>query len=397
VKILVTTFSFPDPAIDSYDGRFVLSEVLGYAQNGASVVVLTPHYPGARREERLEPGIQVRRFRYFLPERWQRLKVPGQPIYRTDSALALLQVPLVLMAFAWNILRHAGAVDLIHAQWTITGLLALPAKWVFGTKLVITARGSDLRLLPGWLNRWLHRRVDAAIDCFGPQPWNVAYKKAYPARYLRLPLSVDTGNPRDRAPELEAAAREAGSPLIVLYIGRFDQIKLKHNRLPLIDLIAAAGILKSQGVPVRVFYLGDGERQIERRMREAIFAHGVNDEVTLLGPRVQVAPYARTCHLGIGGIALNGVAHDFTVNGKPQILMTTPENEQTPWRDGVNALLVPPDDPVALAERIAWAATHRDEIRRLGEDAKKRFKDLMTDTHEAGRLYLAAFQSLLEE
>lgn len=395
MKILVTTFSFPDPAIGSYDGRFVLSEVLGYAQSGASVLVLTPHYPGARRQERLGPGIQVRRFRYFLPEHWQRLKVPGQPIYRAGSALALLQIPLILVAFAWSILRHAGTVDLIHAQWTITGLLALPAKWVFGTKLVITARGSDLRLLPGWLNRWLHRRVDAAIDCFGPQPWNLAYKQANPARYLRLPLSVDTGNPQDRAPELEAAAREADSPLIVLYIGRFDRIKLEHNRLPLLDLIAAAGILKSQGVPVRVFYLGDGERLIERRMREAIVAHGVSGEVTLLGPRVQVAAYARTCHLGIGGIALNGVVHDFTVNGKPQILMTTPENVQTPWRDGVNALLVPPDDPVALAERIAWAATHRDEIRRLGEGAKDEFKDLMTDTHEAGRLYLAAFQCLL--
>lgn len=395
MKILVATFSFPDPAIASYDGRFVLSETIGYAQNGASVVVVTPHYPGAQRDEVFEHGVRVHRFRYFLPERLQRLKVPGQPIYRAGSVVALAQIPLLLMAMAVAILRQARWADLIHAQWTVAGLLALPAKWLFGTRVVITARGSDLRLLPGWLNRWLHRRVDAAIDCFGPQPWNLAYKQAYPARFLTLPLIADPGPPGALAPELAGARTDPDEPLIVLYIGRFDRIKLEQNRLPLLVLIEAAGLLAARGTPVRVFYLGDGEPTIEQRMRDAIARFGVEDRVILLGPRSQVAPYVRACHLGVGGIALNGVVHDFTVNAKPQVLMDTPDNAETPWRDGINALFVPPDDPLAMADRLDWAAVHREDIRLVGQIAKETLKDLVTDTREGGRRYLQAFEGVL--
>ena len=262
---------------------------------------MTPHYPGARRDEVLDHGVRVHRFRYFLPERLQRLKVPGRPIYRAGSLLALAQLPLLVVAMVLAILRDARGADIIHAQWTVAGLLALPAKWLFGTPVVITARGSDLRLLPAWLNRWLHRRVDAAIDCFGPQPWNLDYKAANPARYLTLPLIVDGGRPEDLAPELEAVRADPGGPLIVLYIGRFDRIKLETNRLPLLDLVEAVDILKRRRISIRLFYVGDGEAAIEQRMREAIARLDVADRVTLLGPRTQVAPMFGLATSGSGG------------------------------------------------------------------------------------------------
>ena len=394
MKILVATFSFPDPAIGSYDGRFILSETIGYAQNGASVLVLTPHYPGALRDEVCEHGVRVHRFRYWLPERLQRLKIPGRPVYRAGSPLALVQIPFLLVAMTVAILRHAGSADIIHAQWTLAGLLALPAKWLSGTPVVITARGSDLRLLPRWLNRWLHRRVDAAIDCFGPQPWNLTYKAVNPARYLTLPLIIDGGSPGDLAHEVQAAAEGPDRPLILLYIGRFDRIKLETNRLPLLDLVEAMSILKGQGIAVSLFYLGGGEDAIVQRLRTAIIRFDVLDRVALLGPRLHVAPFVRSCHLGVGGIALNGVVQDFTVNAKPQILMDTQDNAGTPWRDGINALLVPPGDPAALAERLRWAHGNREGLAAIGERARVELSGLMTDTLDGGRRYLAAFRTL---
>lgn len=394
MKILVASFGFPDLAIGSYDARFVLSEAMAYARNGAAVLVLTPHYPGGRRDDEVYPGVRVHRFRYFLPEGLQRLRVPGQPIYRARSALALIQVPLALAAMALALVRHARGADLIHAQWTVTALLALPAKWLFGTPVVLTARGSDLRLLPAWLNRWIHRRVDAAIDCFGPQPWNLAYKAANPARYLPLPLIVDGGSPEDLAPELQAARADPSAPLIVLYVGRFDRIKLMTNRLPLVDLIEAITILVGEGVAVRLFYVGGGEAAIEGALHEAVARLGVGEQVVLLGPRLHVAPYVRACDLGVGGIALNGVVQDFTVNAKPQVLMATEDNAGTPWRDGVNALLVAPGDPADLASRLRWAAGHRAELATIGERARSDLAGLMTDLDRGGRLYLEAFRGL---
>ena len=191
MKILIATFSFPDPSIESFDGRFVLSEAVGYAENGASVLVLTPHYPGAPRDEQIAAGIRVYRFRYFLPECLQRLKIPGQPIYRARTAWALVQLPLLLVVFASKLIRFGRWADIIHAQWTVTALLALPAKWLFRTPIVVTARGSDIRLLPVWLNRFLHRQVDASLDCFRALPWSPWYRRNFPARFLSLPIIVD--------------------------------------------------------------------------------------------------------------------------------------------------------------------------------------------------------------
>lgn len=394
MRIIIATFSFPDLANGHYDGRFVLAEARGYALNGAQVLVITPHYPGAAVAETLPDGIRVQRFRYFWPPRWQRLKVPGQPIYRIRSALALLQVPVLLGAFALALLRAAGQADLIHAQWTLTALLALPAKWLRGVKLVVTARGSDLRLLPAWMNRWLHRQVDAAIDCFGPQPWNRAYKAANPARYLTLPLLVDPGDPNVVAPELAAVRAQPHPPLTVLYIGRVDRIKLNVNRLPLLDLIEAAALLKARGVNVRVFYLGDGEREIIEQMRTTIARLDVGDRVALLGPRVDVAPYVRGCDLGVGGIALNGVAMDFTVVGRPQVLIDTDENLSTPWRHRETALMVPPEDAVALAAVIEWAEQSRETLRVIGTRARAEMSDLVTSSEHGGKDYLRAFASV---
>ena len=78
----------------------------------------------------------------------------------------LIQLPILCLMFMLNIIRYAGKADIIHAQWTLSALLALPARWLRRARLVVTARGSDIRLLPAWLNRFIFRRVDAAIDWF---------------------------------------------------------------------------------------------------------------------------------------------------------------------------------------------------------------------------------------
>ena len=35
-----------------YDGKFVLAEALSYADNGANVRVITPHYAGAKKKKK---------------------------------------------------------------------------------------------------------------------------------------------------------------------------------------------------------------------------------------------------------------------------------------------------------------------------------------------------------
>lgn len=395
MRILVATFSFPDPSMGAYDAKFVFAEAQAYAANGAEVVVLTPHYPGADMTERIAHRLVVRRFRYFLPTSLQALRVPGRPLYRPKSLLALAQAPFLLASFCVALIRHGRHADVIHAQWTLTALLALPSKWLFGTSVVVTARGSDLRLLPAWLNRWIHRKVDAAIDCFGPQPWNVAYKAANPTRYLRLPLLVESGPSDGSAPGLDGVVRGADRPLVVLYVGRFDRIKINSNRLPVFELIEAAARLRRHPDGARLFFLGHGEPELLSQMEDAILRFNVSDRVAILGPTLNVAAYVAKCDLGVGGIALNGVSQDFTIAGKPQLLMDTEENQNTPWVTHINSLVVPPADVSALVSALEWAMDDRLRLSNLGRRAKSDLAPFLTDAEDGGALYISAFRSLL--
>ena len=396
MNILVTTFSFPAPGERVYDGQFVLAESMAYARAGARVRVVTPHIPGTERKERLHANLTVFRFRYVRPARFQRLKQAGVPLYGTRSGAARLQWPLLCLALILATLRHARWANLIHAQWTATALLGLPAKWLLGRKLVLTARGSDLRLLPAWLNRFIHRRVDAAVDCFGPQPWNETYKDRFRARYLRLPLIVRDDHADARPPDLPAALQGKPQPFVILYVGRFEALKVTGNRLPLLDLLLAAGEIKCRGgAALHLFYVGDGS--LRARMRRMVRELHLENHVTLLGPKNNVPDYVACCHLGAGGIAFNGVSQEFTVQGKPQLLVDGADNAGTPWHHGRNAVFFCPGEPQDLARKIRWCVEHPGEAADIGRRAREDMAPHMVGLDAGGQQYLEAFRRLSAE
>ena len=261
---------------------------------------------------------------------------------------------------------------------------------------MVTARGSDLRLLPVWINRFIHYQVDAAIDCFGPQPRNIDYKKRFSARFITLPLIVHsdaTGNVPD---DIRAVVDGKQDAFIILYVGRFDQGKLRYDRLPLIELIYASRILKQRDMSFHVFYIGGGDPSISRELGELIDEYGLHDYVTLLGVRTNVADYIRYCHLGVGGIALNAVSQEFAVNGKAQILVQGRIHEGTPWRHAVNALFIKPGDPEDMAQKLQWSIENRERLEKIGRNAKEEMNKYIVDSHTGGALYLREFQQVIE-
>ena len=395
MKILVCTFSFPSIKGNNYDGKFVFSEAVSYAENGAHVKVITPHYYGADKEEKINDKIAVFRFQYFFPKSLQVLKKPGIPIYNQKSFLALIQIPFLCLFFSVNIFRYALWADIIHAQWTITALLCLPAKWILGKKVIMTARGSDIRLFPNWLNRFIFSRVDAAIDCFGPQPWNDEIKKEFPANYIKLPLIVHNDNSGVMPEDMKEIIDRKPDAFTILYVGRFDCMKIKDNHLPLIGLIHVASDLKARDMNFHVFYVGDGDELVKRKMSSLIRQYHLYDYVTLLGAKINVPDYIYFCHLGVGGIAFNAVSQEFTISGKPQILVKGKDNADILWRHGFNAIFVEPDNRTDLAEKLIWAINNREVVRKIGKNARDSTSRHIMDSKSGGKQYLIQFDKLI--
>lgn len=395
LKILVCSFSFPYFEGNVFDGKFVFAEAAAYAKNGAIVEVLTPHFPGAPFHETVE-SVEIFRFPYFFPYRWQTCKKPGLPIYLSKGPLNYAQFALLCLIFSFRILLRAPRIDLIHAQWTLPALLAMPAKWLFRKKIILTARGSDLRLLPPFLNRFIHRHIDVAIDCFGPQPWNRQYKANFPAQFLKLPLIVHH-HPSPRCPrDLELLISKQSDPFVILYVGRFDRLKINLNRLPIVELIESAAAILARGYSnFHIVYLGDGDPEVTTEMTKLIRLKMIDDHVTLLGSRLNVTDYMHHCHLGLGGIAFNGVSQEFTICGIPQLLVKGLDNNDMPWENLRNTIFFDPDQPDALTNAIFWAILNRDKLPGIGKNAKSDMKEYITDSADGGARYLKAFHSLL--
>ena len=395
MNVLIATFSFPSIEFNNHDGAFVFSEAMAYAENGANVNVVTPHYRGVKKKEMIGEKITVYRFQYFLPKSRQVLKKAGVPIYNQRSFLAMAQIPMLCLFFVINILKHSVSADIIHAQWTVTALLSLPAKWLLGKKIVLTARGSDLRLLPKWLNRFIHSRVDGALDCFGPQPWNDQYKKTFRAHYIPLPQIVRNDSRGSMPEDMKEALKGKSEPFIILYIGRFDSIKIDINKLPLINLIHVAKILTEKEMNFHLFFIGDGDEHIRNRMLRLIRELELQAYVTMLGVKTNVSDYIHYCHIGFGGIAFNAVSQEFSIQGKPQILIDGRDNANMLWCHDKNTVFVRPDDNVDLLERLIWAMENPNRIRNIGEEAKHDMKAYIVDVREGGKLYLQEFRKLL--
>ena len=171
MNILVLTTSFPTKKEGIWlGGPFVLSECLAYEKAGAKVTVITPGVWNAPNEEIFGENIQVKRFSYFLPKKAQIIKQPNKPIYNKMNILFYLEFPLFLFFFMLAILKNIKSIDIIHCNWTLTALLALPAKWFYKKPIVLTIRGSDLRLIPKFINRYILKKVNAVIAFLSPYP-----------------------------------------------------------------------------------------------------------------------------------------------------------------------------------------------------------------------------------
>ena len=394
MKILICTFSFPAPKINHFGGNFVAGEAIAFAENGAEVIVLTPQIEGVDVKESIHENVTVIRFQYFWPGLFQTLLKPNQPIYSQKFFLSFLLVPFLCFFFAVNIFKHAAWADIIHSQWTITALLALPSKWLRQSKIVLTARGSDLRLLPVWLNRYIHKCVDGAVDCFGPQSWNEEYKKKFPAKFITLPMIVHNRSSGKMPDDLQDIINKKPTAFIILYIGRFDYAKIKDHNLPMLDLIHATNIIRSSKNDFHVVYLGDGE--VAEELSELIVEYQLDDFISLLGPKNNVFDYIRASDLGVGGVAFNGVSEEFTVAGVPQIFVKGGSNTNTPWVDGDNVMFIEGGNVFDIAEKLIWAIDNRGSLQRIGKKAKRDMEELITDSKQGGMLYLQKFQNLLD-
>jgi glycosyltransferase involved in cell wall biosynthesis len=389
MKILVVTTSFPTANEKiQLGGSFVLTECLAYEKAGAEVIVVTPGVPDIPSQEVFGRNIIVYRFSYFFPKRYQKIKIPGRALYHSAGVLFYIQIPFFLLLFSLTTLLKGRKVDIVHCNWTLSALIALPLRWLYKIPVVLTSRGSDIRSLPVSLNRFIMQRVDGVLDCFGPYPEMLEIKQRFPAKYITLPVIV-------KEPVAGGAGVASSGPadaFTLVYVGRFDPTKQKLG-FGFFTLLEAIGLLPHE-LSLRCIYVGDGSLKEELVVRSKEL--GIEEKVIFTGYREDVYSYLECADLVVGGVALNGVSEEASLLGKPQLMPNIKMWQKNLWNDKENCLLYERDNSASMAEAIHYAMSRPEKLKDIVNHVHQLTDKYLAVGKKGGEAYLRVFDRLIE-
>lgn len=290
---------------------------------------------------------------------------------RESPRIRLVGIWHLLLACHWAARLQRMDVSHIHSQWIHSaGTVAMYGAWLNGTTFSFTGHAADLFRERCALRDKI-KRADFII-CISEFHRQFYLKNGAKPEQLHIAYcGIDTSHfsPNRRT-------RPENAPLQIMSSGRLVEKK------GFSDLIHACGILAKQGVNFHCTIGGSGP--LEQDLRAQITQAGLGDQITLTGLEIKQEDIPKFMAQGDVYCLPCVWASDNDVDGLPQMLMEAmacglpavstqlvgiPDLVQ----DQKTGLLVPPNDPEALAK----ALTLLDQ-----DDA------LASKLAEAGRLHL---------
>lgn len=384
LRLIMIATTYPRWAGDS-SPTFVHDLAVGLTGLGWQVSVLAPHAEGAARHE-WRDGIDIHRFRYWWP-------ASGQTLFTGGGALAALRrnplnglkIPALVLAELLALWRLTAKqpTDLLQAHWIIPqGWVATCIAAARKIPCIVTVHGADVFTLRGWLPTLFKRHaVRRASAITANSSVSAAAVRAIAPNADVAPEIIPTG-----ARPLPARSRQQPS-VDVVAAGRLVPEKGFDT---LIDAIAR---LRDQGRQVTVALVGAGDAG--EALKAKASAAGLDRMIRFAGwaDREQLADHfaaarlvavpSRTASSGWQE-ALGLTAIEAQLAGLP-VIATRCGGLVDVVRDGETGLLVPEDDPGALARAIARLLDDPALAARLAEAGKVSAMASLTLDHAARR------------
>lgn len=389
MNILVLTTSFPTMKEKiSLGASFILTECLAYEKAGANVTVIAPSNVFSPNEEIFGNRIHLKRFTYFFSKKLQVIKKSGDAIYRNMNFLFYIQAPFFLFFFMLKILKHAKKSDIIHCNWTLTALLAIPAKYIFKKPLTLTIRGGGIRMLPKFINRFILKNVDAVIDCLGPFPERALILKPFSEKIKTLPALV-----MEPPKNVYIKSSKKDSEFKIMYVGRFDEYKHEYG-FGFFYLIDAIQLIKNKK-GLKFVFVGDGP--LYDSMVSKCTELGVNAFVEFTGYQPDIYQYIREADLVVGGIGLNAISQEASIIGKPQLILNIKGRNQGIWNDKENCLLYEPKNSESIRKAIEYILKNRNMINIIKKNVSRVVEKFIRYGKDGGEIYLDLFNKIINK
>ena len=384
---LISEHASPLATIGSVDAGgqniYVAHVARGLADEGHHVDVLTrrddPSLPAV---VDMRPGVRV-------------LHIDaGPPRFVAKEAL-LPHMPDFIRS-AQRLFEHSVPYDVIHANFFMSGLVALRLKQSFGVPMVMTfhALGLVRREHQGSADAFPPERIDIerrivhhadriVAECPQDQADLVRLYGASPKHLSMVPCGVDLEcfSPAARAPARRAMGLRPDE-FVVLQLGRLVPRKG-------IDNVIRAVAQMDRGIAVRLLVVGGDSPTPDEsatpeigRLRAVARECGIADRVTFVGHRQR--DELRTCYAAADVFVTTPWYEPFGITpleamacGKP-VIGSAVGGIQYSVVDGVTGFLVPPHDPAALAARLGQLQQNPTLAQALGRAGVRRVRSMFT-------------------
>lgn len=384
--VLFITTSFPTRS-NPGSGIFVY-RLLNRLVPRITVRVLTPD---TTPEDRLIEGdVELLKARY-LPKRLQMLchQHGGIPAALDANPANYLGLAALSMSLFVYCLREAGRTDVMHANWSLTGLVSGLAARLTGTRAVVTLRGADVNRAGGSsMTRLVLSaaiRLNHRVVCVSQSQleWLVS---AFPSARNKVTHIANGVN----FPDSPRPDRESGQAFRLISVGSL--IERKGQRT-LIEALAAL----PEDLPATLSLVGAGPMHTELlALAEAL---GIAGRVSFLGdcPPDSI----ETLLLEHEAFALCSYSEgrsnaliEAMAASLPIIATSIPGNRELIDND-VNGLLVPCNDPQAVAEAIQRLYGNSDLRLGLGQAARQRLEGMQISWEHCADGYYSLYRRVM--
>ena len=367
---------FPENAVEPHliTQRGSVAEVMGHA--GIKVIAA--------------PGISQfdeTRFNYYRGRRW--LLLGRELVYLPFTAWVLLRARM----------RWRG-IDLVHAN-ELTALPAiLLARLVFSRPVVVHVRSVQRgahRDVRGWIIRWVLRRHAAAVIAIDRTVAR-SLPPGMEATVIHNAFTPEIQPEDERRPRFGDGSPEV-SRLRVGMVGDF--LAFKGVR----EFVESARICRDRGLNVEFVHIGGSARNrrgpigsllavlgflhdVEPEIRGYIAGHALEPCIRLAGFMSDISSAYRKLDLLCFPSHLNAVGRpvfEAAFWAIPSIVALRDPEPDT-FVHGATGICIPPGDPAALADAIAYFHAQPGELRRMGNAARQLARETFDSSGNAARV-----------
>jgi teichuronic acid biosynthesis glycosyltransferase TuaC len=226
-------------------------------------------------------NIDIQRYHYLIPYSLEVLAKGSIVGNLKKKPWTFLMVPNLLLATAYQVLKHARKNDLIHCHWIISALFPVLFKFIHNKPVIVSVLGSDVHAMTSkfskGLNGYILRHCDAVLT--QTEDMKTELKKVNQNVHI-APTATDheffNTLKSEQKKELRTSLQINEDEVILLYVGMLIPVKGLELMIE-----AISKLNQSQLPPFRLIMLGDG---IEYdNLSNKIKTFGVENKIELKG------------------------------------------------------------------------------------------------------------------